>query len=148
MLLSQPERPESVLFRPAPPENLAALDISTTLVQDLFLRTVREEGQSSLGSLRHRIKLPMTVLEPTFRHLRQQQCLDVKGILGDDYSFCLTTAGKTLVAERASFSSYAGPAPVSLAEYDRAVRAQVTHIKVHSESVSKTPWAHVGFGHR
>jgi hypothetical protein len=134
MLLS---RPESVAFRPAPPENLAALDIPASLVQDLFLRTVREEGQSSLSSLRQRMKLPMTVLEPTFRHLRQQQCLDVKGIQGDDYAFCLTSIGKILAAERATFSSYAGPAPVSMEEYNRAVRAQVAHIHVHREALRK-----------
>ena len=132
MLLS---RPEPIVFRPAPPENLAALDISATLVQDLFLRSVREEGQSSLSSLLERTKLPLAVLEPTFRHLRQQQCLDVKGARGDDYSFCLTTAGKNLAIERASFSSYAGPAPVSLEEYERAVRAQVAHIIVHREAL-------------
>jgi len=132
MLLSTPE---TGVFRPTPPENLAALDISATLVQDLFLRTLREEGQSTLGSLRNRTKLPITILEPTFRHLRQQQCLDVKGMVGDDYTFCLTTAGKTLAAERAAFSSYAGPAPVSLEEYDRAVRAQVARISVHRDAL-------------
>ena len=91
--------PEPVVFRPAIPENPADLDISTALVQDLFLRSVREEGLSSLRSLRRRLKLPTAVLEPIFRHLRQQQCLEVKGVQGDDYSFCLTTAGKTLAAE-------------------------------------------------
>jgi predicted ATPase with chaperone activity len=79
----------------------------------------------------------MTVLEPTFRHLRQQQCLDVKGIRDDDYAFCLTATGKALAAERASFSSYAGAAPVSFEEYDRAVRSQVAHVQVHREALRK-----------
>ncbi len=122
-------------FWPALPESLADLDISPTLVQDLFVRTVREQGQSSLGSLRERLKLPHMVLEPVFRQLRQQAYLDVKGMQGNDYHFGLTAAGKTLAAERASVCAYAGPAPVSLAAYDRAVRAQAARVQVSRDSL-------------
>ncbi|MGD0364590.1 MAG: AAA family ATPase [Bryobacteraceae bacterium] len=124
-------------FRPPLPETLADLDISPTLVQDLFVRTVREQGQSSLGSLRERIKLPHTVLEPVFRQLRQQAYLDVKGMQGNDYYFALTNAGKALAAERASICAYAGPAPVSLAAYERAVRRQAAHVRVNRESLRR-----------
>jgi hypothetical protein len=122
-------------FRPPLPEALADLDISSTLVQDLFLRSVREQGQSSLGSLRERLKLPQTVLEPVFRQLRQQASLDVKGMQGNDYYFGLTATGKTLAAERASICAYAGPAPVSLVAYDRAVREQAAHVRVSRDSL-------------
>ena len=122
-------------FQPPEPENLDSLDISPALVQDLFLRSLREEGQCTLVSLRNRLKLPHMVLEPVFRQLRQQQCLDVKGMQGNDYVFSLTTAGRALAAERASICSYAGPAPVSLAEYDRAVRAQTARVRVNRNSL-------------
>ena len=122
-------------FWPPQPETLADLDISPALVQDLFLRTVREEGQSSLASLNERLKLPHAVLEPVFRQLRQQQYLDVKGMQGNDYRLGLTAAGKGLAAERAAICSYAGAAPVSLAEYTRAVRAQAARERVGRESL-------------
>jgi len=122
-------------FWQAPPQSLADLDISPSLVQDLFMRTVREQGQSSLGSLRERLKLPHMVLEPVFRQLRQQAYLDVKGMQGNDYCFSLTTSGKALAAERMSICGYAGPAPVSLDAYNRAVRAQTAHVRVNRESL-------------
>jgi hypothetical protein len=122
-------------FWPAQPDALADLDISPTLVQDLFVRTVREQGQSSLGSLRERLKLPHMVLEPVFRQLRQQAYLDVKGMQGNDYHFGLTAAGKALAAERASICAYAGPAPVSLVAYDRAVRVQAARVRVSRNSL-------------
>ena len=122
-------------FWPAQPEALADLDIPPTLVQDLFVRTVREQGQSSLGSLRERLKLPHMVLEPVFRQLRQQAYLDVKGMQGNDYHFGLTAAGKALAAERASICAYAGPAPVSLVAYDRAVRVQAARVRVSRNSL-------------
>ena len=117
-------------FWPTQPDALADLDISPILVQDLFMRTVREQGQSSLGSLRERLKLPHMVLEPVFRQLRQQAYLDVKGMQGNDYYFGLTASGKTLAAERATICAYAGPAPVSLVAYDRAVRLQAAHVQL------------------
>ena len=124
-------------FWPPLPEALADLDISPTLVQDLFMRTVREQGTSSLGSLRERLKLPHMVLEPVFRQLRQQSYLDVKGMQGNDYYFGLTAAGKALALERASICAYAGPAPVSLAAYERAVRLQAAHVQVNRDSLSQ-----------
>jgi hypothetical protein len=124
-------------FWPPQPESLADLDISPTLVQDLFMRTVREQGTSSLGSLRERLKLPHMVLEPVFRQLRHQSYLDVKGMQGNDYYFGLTAAGKALALERASMCAYAGPAPVSLAAYERAVRLQAAHVQVSRDSLSQ-----------
>jgi hypothetical protein len=124
-------------FWPPQPEGLADLDISPTLVQDLFMRTVREQGASSLGSLRERLKLPHMVLEPVFRQLRQQSYLDVKGMQGNDYCFGLTAAGKALALERASICAYAGPAPVSLAAYERAVRLQAAHVRVSRDSLGQ-----------
>jgi hypothetical protein len=122
-------------FRPSKPEKLADLDISPTLVQDIFLRSVREEGESSLTGLRQRLKLSTPVLDSVFRQLRHQQCLDVKGMQGSDYSFSLTQAGRTMAAERAAVSGYAGPAPVSMTAYDQAVRMQAAHVTLDRDKL-------------
>ena len=119
---------ESEIVQPPKPDAFGELDVSPTLVQDIFLRSLREEGLSSLSILRERMKLPMSVLDAVFRQLRQQQLLDVKGMLGRDYSFSLSQAGKALATERAAVSGYAGPAPVSLAAYKRTVRRQAAHV--------------------
>jgi hypothetical protein len=67
-------------FWPLQLQSMAELDVSPTLVQDLFMRTVREQGQSSLSSVRERLKLPHMAVEPIVRQLRQMAYLDVKGI--------------------------------------------------------------------
>ncbi len=131
-LLLKSKRPA---FWPGEPDALADLDISSSLVQDLFVRTLRERGESSLGSLSAHLKLPQIVLEPVFRQLRQQVCLDVKGMQGNDYRFSLTAAGRGLAADRAAICAYAGPAPVSLAAYDRAVRAQAAHVRTSRDDL-------------
>jgi hypothetical protein len=124
-------------FHPPKPESLEALDISPTLVQDVFLRSLREEGLSSLGSLRDRLKLPVALLESVFRQLRQQQLIDVKGMVGRDYSFSLSQAGRTLAAERATVSGYSGPLPVSLNAYDHAVRMQAAHVDLDRDKLHR-----------
>ncbi|HLY16001.1 MAG TPA: hypothetical protein VKR61_02195 [Bryobacteraceae bacterium] len=120
---------------PLQPEALADLDISPSLVQDLVVRAVREQGESGFASLSARLKLPNMVLEPVFRQLRQQAYLDVKGMQGNDYRFGLTASGKAMAADRAAICAYAGPAPVSLAAYDRAVREQAAHVRVSRQSL-------------
>lgn len=134
-VLAPPGRPA---FWPPEPQALADLDISAVLVQDLFIRIMREQGECTLGSLSARLKLPHMVLDPIFRQLRQQACLDVKGMQANDYRFALTAAGRTLAADRAALCAYAGPAPVSLTAYNRAVRAQTAHVHVSRATLRQT----------
>ena len=82
-------------FWPSQPESLADLDISPTLVQDLFLRDCAGAGPVQPGLAPGAPETAPYVLEPVFRQLRQQAYLDVKGIQDNDYHFGLTTAGKT-----------------------------------------------------
>jgi hypothetical protein len=124
-------------FRPPKPDTLTDLDIPASLVQDVFVRSLREAGNSTLGALRERLKLPVPLLEPVFQHLRQQQLLDVKGMIGRDYTFSLSHSGKTLAAERAAVSGYAGPLPVSLAVYDHAVRMQAAHVSIERDQLRR-----------
>jgi hypothetical protein len=46
--------------------------------------------------LHESLKLSFPVLETMFHQFRQQQLLDVKGMLGNDYSFTLTSSGRAL----------------------------------------------------
>ena len=60
-----------------------------------------------------------------FHQFRQQQLLEVKGMLGNDYSFSLTAAGRTQATARNEVCQYAGPAPVSIQQYQEVVKSQV-----------------------
>ncbi|MCC6858619.1 MAG: AAA family ATPase, partial [Bryobacterales bacterium] len=102
-----------------------------------IVRRAYMEGTSTIFGLCQSLKLPHRVVEQVFRSLRQQQILDVKGIMGEDYSFTLTNAGHRLAVNRRRISHYAGPAPVSIREYHKAVRAQMAKVKVSRESLMK-----------
>lgn len=129
--------PPHLKYSPKPPASLQELDIPDSLVEDLMLRRLYLQGRSTLSALCEVLKLSFPVISEMFQKLRQQQLLEVKGMVGDDYTFVLTGAGRALAAERYRISQYAGAAPVSLESYNTAVRAQKPQVQVNRESLSR-----------
>ncbi len=118
------------LYSPRIPQSVEELGIPQSLVLDLILRRTTLEGFSTLNSLSTALKMSIPIIEFGFRHLRQQQLLEVKGMIGNDYQFVLTSAGKQLASDRFQISQYAGACPVSLKDYSAAAKAQSAHIKI------------------
>ena len=92
-------------FLPPLPQTFEELGISQSLVLDLVLRRMLLEGFSNLQSLSRTLRLSVPILNIVFNHMRQQQMVDVKGMLGNDYHFTLSQAGKTV--GRRTFSDHA-----------------------------------------
>jgi hypothetical protein len=117
-------------FSPPIPQSFEDLGISQSLVLDLVLRRLLLEGFSNLQSLSNTLKLSVPILNIVFTHMRQQQLVEVKGMLGNDYNFTLSQAGKMLAGERFQISQYAGAAPVSLKDYSNATKAQAAQVRI------------------
>jgi hypothetical protein len=98
---------------------------------DLILRRLYVVGTGTLESLSSTLKLSWQVVETVFHQLRQQQLLDVKGMIGNDYTFTLTGGGRAMASERMAICSYAGPAPVSIKDYHKSTRAQAAKVTVN-----------------
>ena len=117
-------------FAPAPPQNIEDLGISQALVLDLMLRRLLLEGYSSLALLSDKLKLSVPVIDTVFRHMRQQQLVEIKGMIGNDYNFSLSGSGKQLASERFQVTQYAGACPVSLKDYHAATRMQAAQVNI------------------
>src|ERR1700676_5764943 len=61
--------------------------------------------------------------------------VEVKGMIGNDYHFTLSQAGKTLAGERFQITQYAGAAPVSLKDYAAATKAQAAEIRIDRKAL-------------
>lgn len=122
-------------FSPSLPSNFDQLGISNSLVLDLVLRRMLIEGQSSLHRLSRQLKLAIPIIDATFRHMRAQQLVEVKGMTGNDYQFTLSAAGRQLAGERFQVNQYAGPCPVSLKDYHHATKAQTARVEVDRDSL-------------
>jgi len=122
--------PASTSFSPSIPQTFEDLGISQSLVLDLVVRRLLLEGFSNLQSLSNTLKLSVPVLNIVFNHMRSLQLVEVKGMLGNDYNFTLSQAGKLLASERFQISQYAGAAPVSLKDYHSATKAQSAQVRI------------------
>lgn len=127
-----PSRQDS---RPVIPDRVEDVGIPRALVGDLILRYLWLHGSATLAALNATLKLSFPVLETMFHQFRQQQLLDVKGMLGNDYSFTLTAAGRTQATARNEVCQYAGPAPVSIQQYQEVVKSQVASVRLSRESL-------------
>jgi predicted ATPase with chaperone activity len=105
------------------------------LVSDLILRFLWLHGAGTLGALNEKLKLSFPVLESMFHQFRQQHLLEVKGMVGNDYSFSLTASGRAQATARNEVCQYVGPAPVSIQQYHQVVKAQIAHVRLSRESL-------------
>ena len=117
---------------PAAIENLGIPEI---LVHDLFLKHVSLAGTCTMRSIAGTLKLSVDLIHTVFHRMKSQQLIEVKGMVGDDYSFSLSPAGKNAAQERMRVSRYAGPVPVSLAQYESAVRAQIARFPINRKTL-------------
>jgi hypothetical protein len=117
-------------YCPPVPRDLAELKLPQSMPTDLLLRHLRTRAVSSFTSASESMKVSPRIIEVLVEQMRKLQLIEVKGVTGLDYSFALTKEGRNLAAERSEVCRYAGPTPVSLDDYSRAVRAQRAQVKV------------------
>jgi hypothetical protein len=122
-------------FKPSVPQTFEDLGISQSLVLDLVLRRLLLEGFSTLQQLSDKLKISMAILNIVFQHMRSQQLVEVKGMVGNDYHFTLSQAGKLLASERFQITQYAGAAPVSLKDYHSATKSQAAQVRIDRKAL-------------
>jgi hypothetical protein len=127
-------RTEPTLFRI--PETLEDLGVGEGLVSELFLKHAHEAGNNSIRAIANSLRLPIHLAELVFRKLKDQRLIEVRGTIGDDFTFVLSQAGKTTVNERLQISRYAGPIPVPLTQYETAVRSQVARTRLNRDRLN------------
>lgn len=115
------------------PASIQDLGVPESLVNDLFLKHVLQQGTCTLRGIAGTLKLSVDLVHSLFQRMKSLQLIEVKGMVGDDYSFTLSLAGKNTAQERMHISRYVGPVPVSINHYDRAVRAQVMRLPVNRQ---------------
>jgi hypothetical protein len=118
-------------FLPKAVANIQDLDIPQTLIEDLMIRRLSMDGSGSIICMSNSLKLPVPVVQQLFERLRQQHIFEVTGMEGYNYSFTLSGRGRDYATKRISICQYAGPAPVSLRDYQSAVRKQASKVRLN-----------------
>lgn len=106
------------------PQELEQTGIRRSLLEDLALKTLYLNGEMTLLELSSHMCLSLGVIEEIFQFFRKQQLCEVKGMTGGTHRIAASGEGKSRASELLALSQYAGPAPVSLMDYEARVRAQ------------------------
>jgi MoxR-like ATPase len=116
---------------PKLPMNIGDLDIPSSLVEDLVLRRLYTQTRNSVRSLSNSLKLSFPIVNAIFQHLRLKNFFEIITVEDNDYIFTLSETGRNYAAKRFHISHYSGPAPVSLKNYSKVVREQVSKISLN-----------------
>lgn len=109
------------------PQNADELGIPQSLVLDILLRLLYNEGNVSFARMVQVLKVPM-VLDTILDWLRQEHQVEVlqsSTALGPlNYMYKLTDEGTDRALKAMERSHYVGPVPVSVEQYSRAIEIQ------------------------
>ncbi|HVO43958.1 MAG TPA: hypothetical protein VMT34_15115, partial [Aggregatilineales bacterium] len=103
------------------------LGVSSTVVIDLMLKLMFDEGDVSLRRFTDRLRISPSVLDNTLQRMQQEHIVEVSkaGNVGRaGYMYTLTDAGLARAKEARERSQYMGPVPVPLEQYGQAIVLQ------------------------
>ena len=110
-------------------------------IAELALKTLYQKGRSTGQDLASALCLPMKILEPILDTLKAEHLIEVKGGTGVSaatYVHELSGPGAERAKEIWERSGYVGPAPVTLAQYVKRVRAQsIGDVKISAEDLKR-----------
>jgi predicted ATPase with chaperone activity len=123
------------------PQNVEEMNIPVSLVTDLILRLMRQEGEVSVRRIMDVVRLSLKVTDALLLKMQQDHQIEVAkaGNIGRaSYVYRLTEEGNARAREAFDRTQYMGAAPVSVEEYNRAILLQTKNRrKVSSESVQE-----------
>jgi len=122
-------------FEPRVPRSIEETGISQGLILDLLLRQAFFEGIVTLEKLIERSRLSPAIVHWVYRYLLKEQLCETRAMVGNDYEISLTTRGRSMAEVALKKSQYAGPAPVSLMDYNESVSRQGVHVSVTPDSM-------------
>jgi predicted ATPase with chaperone activity len=113
------------------PREARRTGIRKGLLEDLALKILYLHGELSLVEMSDLTCLSSDVVDEIFQFLRKEQLCEVRGMSGAAHRIVASGRGKERATELLSMNQYAGPAPVSLADYVARIQMQsVTQTKI------------------
>ncbi|MEE8356663.1 MAG: ATP-binding protein [Anaerolineales bacterium] len=116
-------------YVPPPIKNISDSGLSQLWLQDLALKILYFQGYLSGFKIAESIALPFAgVIDNVLDVLKREKFVEVKssqmGLGEGAYQYAITGAGIARAREAIERSQYAGPAPVPIEDFNRAIRKQ------------------------
>jgi predicted ATPase with chaperone activity len=119
------EQAEETVFLPREPQSLQEVGLSESEVESLILKLMLSRGDLVGRDIAEHIRLPFVLVDELLRQMKQDQLVVYRSSAAmNDYLYQLTDLGRERARRQAEHCSYFGAAPVTLASYIEAVKAQ------------------------
>jgi predicted ATPase with chaperone activity len=129
-------------FIPAP-RTIEDTGIRRKVLEDLALKILHLTGELTLRDLAEQMHVPLRIVDEIFGRLRKEGLCQVTGMVSGVHRIVTTSEGRDRAVELLSTTQYAGPVPVSLADYVARVKTQtVRDLSVDPASVQRA-FAHL-----
>ncbi|GAA4411552.1 ATP-binding protein [Quisquiliibacterium transsilvanicum] len=129
-----------VALRPRAPRDLSRLGLPHNFLVELTGKLLFLRGRLRLMEMAEAVRLPPSLCAEVLRFMRSERYVEasLQGATEADAEYKLTDAGRERAVEALERCQYAGPAPVTLSEYQAMVRAQsMSHLLLDAASVRK-----------
>ena len=110
---------------PPVPVTLEDTGLTADKIEQLLIK-ILHGGEASGLQLSDAVRLPYPILEPIIERARAERLIEVRGAAGTGtagYRYALTDLGRERARQYFDVNQYAGPAPVTLEAYVKAMRA-------------------------
>ncbi len=130
-------------FVPLEPKSVAETGLGIGFLSDLVLKVLYFQGNMAGADICEIVKLPFIgVVDQIVEFLKREQMVEVKGGAGLNeaaYRLAITNRGSVRAREVLDRGQYAGPAPVALTAYNKAMRRQTArHVTVNPQVIRST----------
>ncbi|MEJ2699464.1 MAG: ATPase [Desulfuromonadales bacterium] len=138
-------------FNSAPPAPRTVSDtgLDFSFLTDLVLKHLLHMGEFRLSAVAESTRLPAPIIDSSIELLRREKMVEVRGAaeyVKSSFKFSITEQGKNRAGELLEICRYAGPAPVTLAQYRNMVELQTIRNIVVSEEQVQQAFSHLVLG--
>ncbi len=115
--------------RPNRPKSIEETGLTVDFLVSLLLKTLYVRGINSASEVTDELKLPALISQQLLDHLRERRFIEPLGVVPGgaekfEAHFTLSDEGRTRALQALEQSSYIGPAPVPIAEFEAQIRKQ------------------------
>ncbi len=137
-------------FVPPEPRSIDESGLTLAFLADLILKVMYTRGFLMGHEIAEAIKLPFAnIVDRTLDYLRREHLTEVKGSSGlgeSSYQYVLSEEGRGRARDLMAQNGYAGPAPVRLETYSKAVLEQSLSGQTISREVIQKATSHLVLG--
>ncbi|MCU0697329.1 MAG: AAA family ATPase [Myxococcaceae bacterium] len=141
------ENPRLLDIAPAEPKSIEDTGLRISLLSDIALRFLYYQGTVTGGAVAEELRLPWTgVVEHVIDFLAQEKLVDLRGGKGFgrvSVDFLLTEKGREYARDALERTTYIGPAPVPIEQYNQLIQQQTRELPIVTRKQLELALAHL-----